>query len=92
MAKKLSTFLVTDFISLESQELVLLYRDKGDYSKNIPDMYGAVRLIHQSNPGVWDIKYRDIQTAGLRDGLIYLSNYDTVVGVSGASDDLIGKK
>ncbi|MGP4994831.1 MULTISPECIES: hypothetical protein [Glutamicibacter] len=92
MANKLPTVLIDDVDSLKSEELVLLYRDDEDYSKNIPDMGGVVRLISQSNPRVWRIRYRDAQTAGFRDELINLNNYETVLGVSGESDFFLGKR
>lgn len=72
-------------------DLLLAYRNPGDYESNTPDHFGVIELIHEGNPGAWDIKYRTTPSGARMDGLININDMDYVLLVSGPPT-LVGQK
>lgn len=77
---------------LKEEDLILAYRDPGDYSANEPELGGAIRLLHQSRLGVWDVDYRVQPEGYLTSGPMDLNDFDTLCYVSRSADLFIGKK
>lgn len=83
---------IADPHKLRPDDLVLAYRDVGDYASNSPELDGVIRLVHESKQGVWDVKHRLKPQGVIVDGSINLNDFDTVCYVSRSADNFIGQK
>lgn len=83
---------IQDLKELRADDLILAYRDEGDYASNSPEFDGVIRLVNESRGGVWDVRYRLKPEEVIVGGNINLNDFDTVCYVSRSADSFIGKK